>query len=170
MKNAKGFIGTLLFLLYAYLLIKIILFKFGSADLPFLWHQLQSTIVNPEYLHGHSRSVNLEPFKSIAQNLHRFSNPHDQINLIGNIAIFLPCGVFFGLLSNRGVLSFLWAAALSLAVSLGLECAQLVFAIGSFDVDDLILNVSGGLLGWVVLVLIKQAYVKPAVANKAVPH
>ena len=37
---------------------------------------------------------------------------------------------------------------MSLGLSLSLECLQLIFSIGSFDVDDLILNVSGGLLGY----------------------
>ena len=36
----------------------------------------------------------------------------------------------------------------SVVVSLGLESAQLLLAIGQFDVDDLILNAGGALLGY----------------------
>ncbi|MFD2118040.1 VanZ family protein [Paenibacillus yanchengensis] len=32
-----------------------------------------------------------------------------------------------------------------------MESAQALFSIGSFDVDDLILNSSGGLIGFVIL-------------------
>lgn len=46
-------------------------------------------------------------------------------------------------------------AAISLAVGLLLEVAQLLTGLGSFDVDDLILNVAGGVLGWLVYLLVR---------------
>jgi glycopeptide antibiotics resistance protein len=42
------------------------------------------------------------------------------------------------------------AVLLSLAVSLSLEVVQLLIGVGQFDVDDLLLNVAGGVLGWLI--------------------
>jgi len=41
-----------------------------------------------------------------------------------------------------------------------LECLQVVFSIGIFDVDDLILNTSGGLLGYCAFKLYDKVYSK----------
>ncbi|MGG3692983.1 VanZ family protein [Heyndrickxia ginsengihumi] len=43
--------------------------------------------------------------------------------------------------------------ARSFSLSLCFECLQFVFSIGVFDVDDLILNTSGGLLGYCAIKL-----------------
>ncbi|MGO4106903.1 VanZ family protein [Paenibacillus sp. YAF4_2] len=159
MKNTKGMImvfASTLFLLYLYILLKVILFKYGTVNLTFLWQQLHRTIEYPDYMEYGLQRANFTPFKSIEQNIHRLSDFNDQINLIGNIVIFMPCGIFIRLWSNRTLSSFLVAFVLSFSLSLGLECSQLLFAMGRFDVDDLILNGAGGLLGWGLLVLRKE--------------
>lgn len=79
------------------------------------------------------------------------------INLYGNILIFIPFGMFLMLLSNKSRMSFLGVGFRSLALSLSLECLEVLFLIGSFDVDDLILNVSGGLIGFCMFKLISAA-------------
>jgi glycopeptide antibiotics resistance protein len=50
-------------------------------------------------------------------------------------------------------------------VSLGFEVAQLVTGIGIFDIDDLILNVTGGIIGYIlvwIFITRKPAYNKKA--------
>ncbi|MNN62345.1 VanZ like family protein [compost metagenome] len=42
-------------------------------------------------------------------------------------------------------------------VSLSLECAQLLLAIGRFDVDDLLLNTGGALLGYFMYIVFSAA-------------
>ena len=76
-------------------------------------------------------------------------------NLGGNIAVFLPAGFFAGLFSEK---PRWWKAVLcSFALSLFIELGQ-IFVWRGTDVDDLILNTIGGLLGYGVFCLIIQAW------------
>lgn len=132
---------------YLYVLIKIILFKYAPVDIAFLWRQLHSMLEHPGMIRYGLAFANFTPFVSISQNLHQLSNPHDFVNLFGNIALFVPLGIFIRLLAKRGLFT---ALVLSFGISFSLEGTQLLLSMGSFDVDDLILNVLGGLLGYVI--------------------
>jgi len=139
---------------YLFILLKVILFKFGAVDVSLLMKQLARAMQHPEMMQYRLQTANFTPFLSIELNIRRISDPHHMINLLGNILIFIPNGIFLGLLTKRKAVGALIA---SLAVSLALECSQLLFSLGSFDVDDLILNGFGGLLGyfgyWLMLLL-----------------
>lgn len=68
-------------------------------------------------------------------------------NLVGNVALFLPMGVFSPLLFKRT--DRFWSILkVGFLASLSFEVFQLVTGFGVFDVDDLILNTLGTLLGW----------------------
>lgn len=149
-KFIHGIIVPILFAVYIYVLIKIILFKFGTINISFLGHQLQKNLRNPGNMIERLRSGNLIPFNEISRSIHGLST-HDLINVIGNIALFIPLGIFLILMSSHKQISFIRVLIVSLALSLSLECAQVIFLIGSFDVDDLILNVTGAMLGFVIL-------------------
>lgn len=142
-----------LFVFYMYALIRIILFKFRWRNMTFLMSQLERNFGNPEILIYHFQKGNFILFKTITINIQNLSGWHDLSNLIGNIVAFIPLGIFLVLLSKKkfkGVLAF------SFCLSLSLECLQIVFTIGNFDVDDLILNTSGGLLGYFSIKLYKK--------------
>ncbi len=64
-------------------------------------------------------------------------------NTFGNIALFIPLGVGLRARGWKVIQVVLAAAGLSLAV----EAAQYVFALGYTDVDDLVCNAAGGLIG-----------------------
>lgn len=70
-------------------------------------------------------------------------------NLIGNVIGFMPFGFFMPVLAKK-TNRFLTIFLLSLVLSLLIETTQLVFKVGSFDVDDLLLNSIGGILGYIV--------------------
>lgn len=141
-----------LFLLYLLVLVNVIILKGGKAitmsehgtQIPFLQKITQVNIipiVNTiiPYLKG-------EPSIRIAME-----------NLLGNIFAFSPLGFFLPLLfkkCNRFKVTFL----LSLGVSLLIEIVQLIFYLGCSDIDDLILNVLGSLLGFGVYRLFKILY------------
>lgn len=145
----------LLFTLYMYALFKIILFKFGPINMRFLWQQLKLSLGNPDSISRQFHKGNLIPFKEISRTIHGISS-HGLINLVGNFVIFIPFGILLGLMLRNGKISFKGAFTLSLGLSLILESAQVIFSIGSFDVDDLILNSSGGLIGFIIFKLIAQ--------------
>lgn len=72
-------------------------------------------------------------------------------NLFGNILIFLPYGFFISMASrSRG---FFMTLFYSFGLSLCVEVFQLLARVGSFDVDDLLLNTVGGILGYVLFVI-----------------
>lgn len=147
MKLMNRMIALALFTFYMYTLIRIILFKFRWRDMTFLTQQLQRNLGNPDNLMYQLQSGNFIPFKTMLINIHSLSL-HDLSNLVGNIALFIPFGMFLVLMSKNKGISFKGALTRSLSLSLCLECLQVVFSIGIFDVDDLILNTSGGLLGY----------------------
>ncbi len=77
------------------------------------------------------------------------------LNIGGNIIGFCPFGFFLPILSKEfrnGVKTVCMGFCLSLSV----ECIQLIFRVGSFDVDDIILNTTGALLGFLCFVLTNQ--------------
>lgn len=94
---------------------------------------------------------NLELFKEI----NRFIQYREELgafavfaNLFGNILIFVPYGFFISMASTSR--SFFQALFYSFALSLGVEIFQLLTKVGSFDVDDLLLNTLGGVLGYIL--------------------
>jgi glycopeptide antibiotics resistance protein len=149
-----------LFVFYLYALLRIILFKFHWMDMPLFWQHFQRTLGNPDRLMYQLQSGNFIPFKTIFINIQSLSVLRDFSNLVGNIIVFIPFGMFLVLLSKNKGVSFIGVLALSLGLSLCLECLQVLSSLGIFDVDDLILNTIGGLLGYVAIKLYDKVYRK----------
>ncbi len=72
-------------------------------------------------------------------------------NLFGNVLIFVPFGFFLPMASRYR--SFFGTMFYSFGLSLCVEVFQLVTKVGSFDVDDLLLNTIGGVLGYISFVI-----------------
>lgn len=71
-------------------------------------------------------------------------------NLLGNVVIFMPFGFFMAMASkSRSVFT---VTSYSFGLSLLIEVVQLLTKVGRFDVDDLLLNTVGGILGYVIFV------------------
>ncbi|MBQ8662564.1 MAG: VanZ family protein [Eubacterium sp.] len=69
-------------------------------------------------------------------------------NLLGNVLIFLPFGMLVPFLTKR-FKTFWSVALLTFEMSVLVELVQLVTKVGSCDVDDILLNTIGGMLGFV---------------------
>ncbi len=106
--------------------------------------------------HHSTRAVNLVPFQGIisylsgndlvsgqdsASVLHAFA----PLNLLANIFIFVPCGVYITLFKkDKGIWkNALWVFVISTVV----EIVQFISKFGIGDIDDVILNSMGGLIG-----------------------
>jgi len=94
--------------------------------------------------------ANLKPFTTIRlfYKSRSLNTEYKMGNLVGNVVGFIPLGLLLPLLFNwkRG-----WQAVFGVfLISLSFELAQLLFALGVFDVDDLILNTLGGLIGYII--------------------
>jgi glycopeptide antibiotics resistance protein len=99
------------------------------------------------------RMMNLTPFKTISNYIagyHYYNFDTWAINLFGNVAAFIPFGLLAPLIFSRvqSYFQIILRFSLSLVV---VETIQWVFKVGSFDVDDILLNVVGGLIGFAML-------------------
>ena len=75
------------------------------------------------------------------------------LNLGGNVLGFMPFGFLLPVLSQR--FGRFWITVpLGFSLSLAVECTQLAAKVGSFDVDDILLNTLGVLLGWLAFRLL----------------
>jgi len=94
-----------------------------------------------------SRRANLIPFNE--------TNILTAENIL-NVAIFVPLGIYAGILFKRWILGekLLFVFLMSLLV----EGIQYFFRLGAFDVTDIITNTSGGVIGLIVFAAIEKAY------------
>lgn len=108
-------------------------------------------------LEGYSQyRYNLVPFQEII----RFVKYREYIdfasvviNLLGNVVAFMPFGALIRWVLDRKIRWF-QAVGYTFLFSLCVELLQLVARVGVFDVDDLLLNTLGGLLGFFVYYLL----------------
>ncbi len=100
---------------------------------------------------------NLVPFLEIKRFIKYYEYidfPSVVINLLGNIVAFMPFGALIRWVVNRKT-RWYQATAYTFLFSLCVELLQLVAKVGVFDVDDLILNTLGGLMGfWIYYLLL----------------
>lgn len=78
-------------------------------------------------------------------------------NVVGNICVFVPFGIFLPKLFKRCKNGF-FTILLSFELSLCVEIIQLVTRVGSFDVDDLLLNTVGGLCGFLFITIYDRVW------------
>lgn len=71
------------------------------------------------------------------------------LNLVGNVVAFIPFGFFLPVIKCK-CRSFFYMVFFSFEFSLLIETIQLISKVGSFDVDDLLLNTIGGVIGYLI--------------------
>lgn len=76
------------------------------------------------------------------------------LNIVGNVICFMPFGFILPLISRRGG-KWYNTFLLSFLLSFGIETMQLLWKVGSFDVDDMFLNTLGGIIGYIGVVFVK---------------
>lgn len=102
--------------------------------------------------------MNLVPFRTIAS----YANRLEQFsirdfafqNLAGNVLLFLPWGVFAPYFWEKQR-KFLKFFIISVLMIFCVEVIQILTFLGSFDVDDLLLNIIGCCIGFGCFYLIK---------------
>ncbi len=139
----KRLIAALLFIAYSAILIKVMVLK----DVPLI--SIGSLMLN--FGGTATGPANFMPFKTIANYLSSKGLIIAGINLIGNIVLLLP----IGFLAPLAYKSLTWKKALLLAIGAGLaiETLQAVLNVGIFDIDDVILNAIGAIIGYGIFML-----------------
>ena len=96
------------------------------------------------------RDVNLIPFRAIFI-------PNGKIDLaeiILNVVIFVPLGIYAGILFKRW--SFEKKLFFFFLLSLVFEMLEFFFKIGAFDITDIITNTIGGIIGLLMFTAIEK--------------
>lgn len=159
MKNVFRFIKKIspyLFVVYIVLLILILVFKISQPEMfEGIIHRLktgeQVTFAEPN---------NIVPFKVIGEYLSNAQTLNDWFakNLIGNIVVFIPIGFLVPLFLKR---NRIWHVAIvGIVVSVFIEILQSLLAVGRADIDDIILNTIGLLIGFGIYKLIYSVTLK----------
>lgn len=118
---------TFLFLTYAIVLLKVVLFSREP---------------------GSRTTVDLIPFSTIG------TTTQSKAYAIENILMFFPMGIFLPMLSRR--FQSLKTVALTLPLlSIGIELTQFFAKRGYLQTDDVIMNVLGGILGFFTIRMIQ---------------
>ena len=129
---------TVLFTIYLALLVWLVLWK---LSIPWVGT-------------GARRTVKLVPFVATAAN-----GPSKPSEVLGNVLVFMPFGVYLGLLAPARAWWRTWSLAIGTVAlaSVGLEVAQYVLAVGSSDVSDVLANTAGGLVGLALVAVVRLA-------------
>lgn len=132
-KTLIRLIGIIMFVLYLFYLIYLTFFDHTYGRNVF------------------QRRINLIPFKTIVKFLTSSYNwDFVMINIAGNIAAFVPMGFLLPMVFSR-MKSFTKVIAVVFLATLSIEIFQYVFAVGTCDIDDIILNVLGGVVGYFII-------------------
>ena len=133
-------LGTVLFILYVLALIYFLFFseEYGRAA-----------------MEERQYRYNLIPFVEIR----RFWVYRKQLglmavvtNLFGNVIGFIPYGFILPVIAHK-CRNGLFIVASGFSLSLLVETVQLIAKVGCFDVDDLVLNTLGGILGYITFMI-----------------
>lgn len=126
----KKQITWILFVVYLIILIYMMFFGFGRSVRP-------------------NTAYNIIPFKTIYLyflHAHHFKISIWFINMVGNIGVFIPFGLLLPGLSHRLKKTIPFLTVFFIGITI-LETFQYTFKVGSFDVDDILLNSLGAWIG-----------------------
>lgn len=113
--------------------------------------------LGPYRSYSGTRRYNIIPFKTIVDyfmNSEQYSFHVILINLVANIVAFIPLGFFVSLLFKR-FKNIANMAIFSVLTISCIEITQFIFNVGVFDIDDIILNSLGCIIGFAFYKIIK---------------
>lgn len=144
----KRLLSIVLFIIYCATLIKVMVFK----DMPTIRiGQLMLNFSGTNAGHG----PNFVPFKTILPYLLGHKGLIIAgVNLIGNIALLVPIGFLVPCIYPN----LKWKNLLFIAIIAGfsIEMPQVALGVGIFDIDDIILNALGVMVGYWAFLIITQ--------------
>ncbi len=132
------------FLVYILILVKLIVFKYPYERLVDIAASWSSDVI----FEGLG-NANFEPLKTIKMYIKYSDRLNSFENLAGNILAFVPFGMMLPLIGTN-LRRFAIVFFNGIVFVLGIEVFQLISAFGAFDVDDVILNCLGIVLGYVI--------------------
>lgn len=134
-----------IFFLYLFLLIRVIIFKYPLEHFMVKIDGWEKGVI----LEG-LKQANFTLFKTIKMYVQYYDRLNSFENLFGNVIAFIPFGILLPLV-HRGSKNFFIFLLNTLLLVVGIELFQLFSAFGAFDVDDILLNTLGSIIGYFAL-------------------
>ncbi|MCH5193337.1 MAG: VanZ family protein [Oscillospiraceae bacterium] len=132
----------IIFIIYFLLLMRFTIFKYAAITEPLKAFFLRS------------REYNIVPLKATLQMIRGLSPIRLIENLAGNIILFVPFGILLPLAFKARGKTILFG----FLVSCFIEAMQFAFAMGAADVDDIILNTLGAVIGYLIYIIAKHIF------------
>ncbi len=131
-----------------YLLLLLTLTMFDS-----MWGR-SGININISNLSNMKQNINLIPFKTISEYIREFNSMYSTrnvlFNLIGNIVAFMPFAFFLPILYKKQNKFKIFLLTMIIIIC-DVELLQLVTGSGRLDIDDLILNLSGAIIMFLII-------------------
>ena len=134
----------IVFYIYIAIVIKVIIFKYPWEDLKAIMDTWEKGVI----LDGLD-TANFTLFKTIKMYINYSYKLNSFENLVGNVVVFVPFGFLLPYIQEKSRKLPVLVLNAFLFV-LGIEVFQLFSAFGAFDVDDILLNCFGAVLGWIL--------------------
>ena len=135
-KFARPILWTI-FLIYCFVLVYVLFLSRGTRD----------GFTFTEYMR---RFTNFIPFKTIIEYVQRYIDGYRNLsvlNLLGNFVLFMPMGVLLPCVIRK--LDRFWKVNLTvLGMVVMVEIVQGILRVGSVDIDDVLFNVVGAMIGY----------------------
>lgn len=141
-----------IFVIYLMLFILFIMLKFDGS-FHYLYNIRYSIMENKKY---GLANISLIPLKTIKNYLKVLPEFYAIKNLLGNIIPFIPFGYFIPIYIYKYKKSFFCVIFSFILLCITIETIQYIFSIGFFDIDDIILNLIGLILGYLIFKIIKK--------------
>ena len=139
-----------IFFIYLLIVVKLIIFKYPYEQLKAIADSWEKGVI----LEGLD-TANFTLFKTIKMYIKYSYKLNSFENLIGNIVVFIPYGFLFPYVMKWGRYFFVMLFNAFLFV-LGIEIFQLFSAFGAFDVDDILLNCFGAVIGYLLYLILRR--------------
>lgn len=146
MKKSQSMLKVIFFL-YLLLVVRLIIFKYPMVTL----REIASSWEKGVVLEGLD-SANFTLFKTIRMYIDYAYKLNSFENLVGNVVVLIPFGFLLPYVLKWGKNFFVMLFNAFIFV-LGIEVFQLFSAFGAFDVDDILLNCLGAVLGYLFYLL-----------------
>lgn len=141
------------FSIYILLVLNFIVIKF-NGDIQDVINTIQSNMIRRNQ--GES-GTNLVPFRTIEAYISDLSFGIAFRNILGNIIPFIPMGFLIPMAfpSQRNIIKTMISCFL---LVLSIEILQLILFLGSFDIDDIILNLLSCFIGFILFKAYKNIF------------
>ena len=141
----KRSVAAFILVVYSAVLVRLMVFKINLLEIGTLRIKFSTRAGEGNFL----------PFKTILSCLR--GEPSWAIallNLVGNIALLVPIGFLVPFVYRK----ITWQKSLALAAAAGfaIEGMEVLFSVGIFDIDDVILNALGVMIGYRAFTLLAK--------------